>query len=95
MIFKHIIQILFSLSVLIMVNSVSVMAETESTYPYADIEALKKESDKTSGSNKKLVTQNNTKSLASGSTSKRSIKMIVGGKSEDGVAKQVILPVNE
>ena len=75
-------------------NSPHVMAETESTYPYADIEALK-ENATDSDKNKNLVKQNKTNTFNASNENKRSIKMIVGGKSEDGIAKQVTLPIDD
>ena len=69
------------------------MAETDSTYPYVDLEALKKESAEDSDSKNNLRKQNNSSSY--NSKSNRSIKMIVGGQSEDGVAKELNVPVKE
>lgn len=72
------------------------MAEEESKYPYADIEAMKEDkkvldTDK----NQNLVPMNNTTTNSASYKKKRSIKMIVGGQSEDGLAKQVTLPIED
>lgn len=92
LIYKYIVHGLLSLLVLLLLTK-SGMAETDSTYPYVDLEALKKESAEDSDSKNNLRKQNNSSSY--NSKSNRSIKMIVGGQSEDGVAKELNVPVKE
>lgn len=95
MISRLVINVLTLLSACITLTILTVMAETKTNYPYADIEVMKKESASDSDNNKNLVKQNNTSSVSSSNQKKRSIKMIVGGKSEDGIAKQMTLSVDE
>jgi len=82
------------LSISIIMNSALLMAETESTYPYADIEALQENASK-SDKNNNRITQKKTNSLNASKNNKRSIKVLVGGSSEDGLAKEVTIPVND
>lgn len=89
------INILSLLSAYMVFNTTHVLAEDKSDYPYVDVEALKQEKASASDTNKNLIKQNNKNSLNTSGQRKRSIKMIVGGQSEDGVAKQVTVPVDE
>lgn len=95
MIFKPVIKVFSLLSACMMLTISAAIAETETNYPYADIEAMKKESSSGSDTNKNLVNPNNTGSVNSSNKNKRSIKMIVGGTSEDGIAKQVTVSVDD
>ena len=83
------------LSVCMILNVSAVMAETESNYPYADIEAMKKESTSGSDAGNDMLKQNSKNAVNASNKKKRSIKMIVGGQSEDGVAKQVNVSVDD
>ena len=89
------IDVLALLSVCMILNVSAVMAETESNYPYADIEAMKKESTSGSDADNNLLKQNSKNAVNASNQKKRSIKMIVGGQSEDGVAKQVNVSVDD
>lgn len=96
MIYRTITSIPLLLIACVMSNVSSVMAEEELKYPYADIEVLK-ENKKAQGSdtNQNLVPMNNTNTNSEPNKKNRSIKMIVGGQSEDGLAKQLTLPVGD
>lgn len=89
------IDVLALLSVCMILNVSAVMAETESNYPYAEIEAMKKESTSGSDADNNLLKQNSKNAVNASNQKKRSIKMIVGGHSEDGVAKQVNVSVDD
>ena len=84
---------LLLLSACMMLSVFSVLAGETTEYPYADIEALKKEKVSDTENNKNLVSPKNMSS--STNQKKRSIKMIVGGNSENGLAKEVTLPIDE
>ncbi len=70
------------------------LAEDDNNEPASDVEVNNNESKNEIANDTKLI-QLKEKKKSVPKQNKRSIKMIVGGQSKDGLAKQVILPVND